>query len=438
MDLELNIQNLLLKDPPFGRMRDNTLLLQQLESGRNKLLLVEEARWRQHNRATWIKGGDLNMKFFHQYASSRQNKKHIWDIQDDSGATHRGQPALKTTATTYYKFFYTTPTHSHLQDSISVANIFPRFVTTDESNSLNYPCTLQEIHVALLSFNKDKSPGPDGWTVEFFIQFFDLVVSDLLELVEDSKLHDKITGALNSTFLTFILKETNPSTFGDYRPIALCNLCYRLITKTIANRIKPILLRALCGEHLGFLKGRQILDTIGTTHECLHSIKTKKSKALILKLDLKKAFDCLDWDFLRLILIKSGFSLDSIKWIMCGVTTANFSVLVNGEPSSFFRSGRGLRQGCPLSPLLFILVMEGLSLLLKESQSEGKITGIKVSRFTKVLHLLFADDVLIMTNGSLHEWTDITDLLKTFCNASGLLINWNKSTFHHVNLSSGP
>jgi hypothetical protein len=115
--------------------------------------------------------------------------------------------------------------------------------------------------------------------------------------------------------------------------------------------------------------------------------RSKKSKALILKLDLKKAFDCIDWDFLRLILTKSGFSLNSIKWIMCGVTTTNFSVLVNGEPSPFFRSGRGLRQGCPLSPLLFILAMEGLSLLLKKSQSEGKITGIKVSRVIKILHL---------------------------------------------------
>jgi hypothetical protein len=119
---------------------------------------------------------------------------------------------------------------------------------------------------------------------------------------------------------------------------------------------------------------------------------------------------------------------------MCGITTSNFSVLVNGKPSPFFRSGRGLRQGCPLSPLLFILAMEGLSLLLKKSQSDGKLTGIKVSRLTKILHLLFADDVLIMTNGSIQEWMEITNLLKLFCNATGLTINWRKSTFHHANL----
>jgi mannosylglycoprotein endo-beta-mannosidase len=119
---------------------------------------------------------------------------------------------------------------------------------------------------------------------------------------------------------------------------------------------------------------------------------------------------------------------------MSGVTSANFSVLVNGEPSPFFRSGKGLRQGCPLSPLLFILAMEGLSLLLKQKQIEGKTTGIKVFRVVNILHLLFIDDILIMTNGSTQEWIEINNLLKTFCNASGLQINWNKSSFHYANL----
>jgi hypothetical protein len=113
--------------------------------------------------------------------------------------------------------------------------------------------------------------------------------------------------------LTLIPKNNHPTTFGDYRPISLCNLCYKLISKIIALRIKPILSRSLSSEQLGFLKGRQILDAIGTTQECLHNIKHKKSRALILKLDLKKAFDCIDWDFIRLILIQMGFSHSTIS-----------------------------------------------------------------------------------------------------------------------------
>jgi len=131
--------------------------------------------------------------------------------------------------------------------------------------------------------------------------------------VEDSRLHGRISKALNSTFLTLISKANHPTTFGDYTLIALCNLCYKLISKIIANRIKPILLRSLSREQLGFLKDRQILDTIGTTQEFLHRIQQNKSRALILKLDLKKAFDYIDWDYLRLILIQLVFNLSLIS-----------------------------------------------------------------------------------------------------------------------------
>jgi hypothetical protein len=241
-----------------------------------------------------------------------------------------------------------------------------------------------------------------------------LIGDELLEVVEDSRIRGEVVRAINSTFLALIPKVNKPSTFGDFRPIALCNLCYKLIAKIVANRIKPILSQTLSGEQLGFLKGRQILDAIGTTQECLHSIKLKNLKALILKLDLKKAYDCINWDFLRLTLLQTGFGLLTTKWIMSCVTSATIAVLINGETTSFFQSGRGLRQGCPLSPLLFILVMEGLSLLLKKGQAEGKLSGVKVSRLVKILHLFFVDDVLIMTKATLQEWREIEIILKIF------------------------
>jgi hypothetical protein len=152
---------------------------------------------------------------------------------------------------------------------------------------------------------------------------------------------------------------------------------------------------------------------------------------MILKLDLKKAYDCINWDFLRLTLLQSGFGLPTTNWIMSCVNSATYAILINGESTNFFQSGRGLRQGCPLSPLLFILVMEGLNLSLKKGQAEGKLTEIKVSRLIKILHLLFVDDVLIMTKASIEEWKEIEKILCVFCGASGLLINLQKSTFHY-------
>jgi hypothetical protein len=102
-----------------------------------------------------------------------------------------------------------------------------------------------------------------------------------------------------------------------------------------------------------------------------------------------------------MLLLQIGMGLNMTNWIMSCVVSTSFSVLINGEATEFFKRGRGLRQGCPLSPLLLILVMEGLSLILKDSQREGKLTGIKVSRTIKILHILFVDDVIIMTNATM-------------------------------------
>jgi ribonuclease HI len=232
-----------------------------------------------------------------------------------------------------------------------------------------------------------------------------------------------------------IPKENNSLSFNDYRPISLCNLIYKVISKVISNRIKPFLERCISAEQLGFLKGRRIQDAIGAAHECIHSIKQKNLKALVMKLDLKKAFDSIDWEFLRLILHTVGFGDKFINWILSCVTSANFAVMINGEATSFFKSERGLRQGCPLSPYLFILIMEGLSLLLSKSFTDHHISGIKVSNCIKIVHLMFVDDVLLLTKADLAEWLVIQDVLQLFCSVSGLSINYSKSSVHYWGLT---
>jgi hypothetical protein len=266
------------------------------------------------------------------------------------------------------------------------------------------PVVLSEIKQILSTLKKEKSPGPDGWTSEFFLHFFDLVGPDLLSMVEDVRKKGKISRSLNSTFLVLIPKTDLPSSFNDFRPISLCNLIYKLVSKIISTRLKPVLERNLSPEQHGFLKGRRIHDAVGVAHECLHSISQKKQKALVMKIDLKKAFDSINWDLLRLILHSAGFGIPFTNWIMTCVTSANLSVLVNGEASRFFHCERGLRQGCPLSPYLFILVLEGLSLLISKNVAEHHITGIKITNRLKIIHQMFVDDILLFSKADATEW----------------------------------
>jgi hypothetical protein len=162
--------------------------------------------------------------------------------------------------------------------------------------------------------------------------------------------------------------------------------------------------------------------------------RRKKQKALILKLDLQKAYDCISWDYLKMVLIQVGFGIHMTNRILACVNSTSFVVLVNGKATDFLRSGRGLCQGCPLSPLLFILVMESLSLLLKQSQRQGIINGIKVARITKILHILFVDDILLLSMASIQEWKEIERIVQLLCSVSGLLVNQTNSTVHYSGL----
>lgn len=410
-------------------------IMKKLELKKEDLILQEEKAWRLKSRATWIALGDKNTKFFHAFASARRRSKHIWEIQGNDGMLCSGMENLKSEAFSYFKNIYADPGDHYIDEQFVVADLFPRFLEEHEAVHIQREVTLVEIEQTLKAFAKDKAPGPDGWPVELYLHFFKLMGDELLELVKYSMKNSYIPGGLNSTFVTLIPKKDKPATFGDFRPIALCNLLYKLISKIIADRLKRALSTHISEEQFGFLEGRQIHDAIGITQELIHSIKIHKRKAMLLKMDLVKAYDRANWSFIRLILIKIGMPPLFIKWIMACIRSINIVVLVNGSPTDFFSCSRGLRQGCPLSPLLFILIMDGFSRLVKRALMDGKIKGIKLIKDVIFTHVMFADDVLVGGIDSVEEWGMYKNIIQTFCRATGMLVSEEKSSFLHLALS---
>jgi len=309
-----------------------------------------------------------------------------------------------------------------------VAEKFPRFVLQEESDDLTKEVTMEELEATIKWFKKDKSPGPDGWTIEFCIAFFDILGNDLLKIVEQCRRSGRISSAIKSTFIALIPKDNFPTSFNDFRPISLCNCLYKII----ANRLKPILSRHISPEQFAFLQHRQIHEAIATAQELMHTLQIKKQKGMILKVDLSKAFDRANWLYIRLLLTHLGFPYGYIKWIMSCIIDVSYSVLLNGEATSFFTSERGLRQGCPLSPLLFLLIMEGLSRLISSARDRNQIIGIKISENFYLTHLLFVDDILIFLNGSIGDATTLQQLFLLFQQATGMKINDSKSTITAV------
>lgn len=231
----------------------------------------------------------------------------------------------------------------------------------------------------------------------------------------------------NATFIALIPKKEDPDSFEDFQPISLCNSIYKIIAKIIAVRLKPILSSGISSEQFGFLDGRKIHEAIGVAQETIHSIKQSNKKGVVLKIDLSKAYDQISWSYIQMLLTHLGFKVEFIDWIMGCISNSSFAVLINGAASKFFKIQRGLRQGCPLSPLLFLLAAEGLSRLISQAKRSGLVKGLEVAVNCFITHLLFVDDILLFTNGNLNELIELKIILDLFLKATGLQINSRKS-----------
>ena len=192
------------------------------------------------------------------------------------------------------------------------------------------------------------------------------------------------------------------------------------MAKILANRLKPILSNHISLEQFAFLENRQIHDAIGIAQEGLHSMHTKRIKGMVLNIDLAKAFDQVSWLYIRMLLTHLGFPLQTINWIMCSITIVSYSILINGTATNFFHAEWGLRQGCPLSPILFLLVMEGLSRCIIDETSRGRLKGICLTTNCVLTHLLFVDDIILFPNGTLSDTSVVRAIMLLFCKTMGM------------------
>ena len=195
--------------------------------------------------------------------------------------------------------------------------------------------------------------------------------------MEESRWTGQILKAFNVAFLTLIPEEHGADSLGKFRLISLCNVITKIITKVMANMIKPLTSGLISLEKSSFIEGREILDGIILTHEMIHSLKQTKSPGMLIKVDLAKACDKVNWRFLKAMLKSFGFQHNWVQWISNLVSSTFFSILVNGAPSTTFQATRGLQKRDLLSPFLFILMAKGLGKALKSRQVEGAIKGAR-------------------------------------------------------------
>eukprot|EP00253_Pinus_taeda_P004777 PITA_04777 len=175
-----------------------------------------EESWRLRSRAIWLTEGDNNTKFFHKFANGRKAINTIWELHNAQGQLATTQQDLARLANEHFCNIYKAPRDVNILEIMGVEKHFPRFAQQEDWENLTMEVTKEELEVTLKWFKKDKSPGPDGWTIEFYIDFFDILGDDLLKIVEDCRKNGKLPSAIKSTFIALILKSDLPSSFNDF------------------------------------------------------------------------------------------------------------------------------------------------------------------------------------------------------------------------------
>ncbi|XP_057803071.1 uncharacterized protein LOC131018358 [Salvia miltiorrhiza] len=396
-----------------------------------KLCEAEELHWKQRSRVNWLGLGDRNTKYFHAFACKRRKKNTIKCLLKADGSEVFKEEEMAVVVSDFFaSLFHSSSPSNECIDKVT--DTCSTFLGNHPTAELTKPFTAEEVRRALFQMHPHKAPGPDGFPPYFFHKFWgeigEAVTNDVLRVLDgrDSIRH------WNKTLIVLIPKTKEPKELKNFRPISLCNTTYKLVAKVLANRMRTVLGWVIDDSQSAFIPGRLISDNIILGYECMHWMKNKKhgnDGYAAAKLDMSKAFDKVEWRFMRAMMSMLRFPPLLIDLVLQCVSSVEFSFVINCKVYGSLIPSRGLRQGCPLSPFLFVICAQGFSSLLRGFENQGLLSGITMARHCpSITNLFFADDSLIFFRANEEGAKSLGDVLHSYELASGQTINLEKST----------
>ena len=424
---ENNIESELIKD--IERLEENKALneaeivtkKESLENIRKKKLMGSLIR----SRANWIENGEKPTKYFCKLESRHYTNKRMTKLIDKHGRELLKDDEIIQETKLFYENLY--KSHQDILEKFensNAAKLVDRKLTDCEAEELEGPIQIEELSNCLKNMKNNKSPGSDGFSVEFFKFFWKDIKHILLNSLNISFQKRELSNTQKEGVITCIPKGEKPREFlKNWRPICLLNVAYKLCSGCIAARLKKVLPIIISGDQTGFMKNRFVGDNIRFIYDAMHHIKANNKEGLLLLIDFEKAFDTLSWEFIQDTLTVFNFKNDIKKWISIFFRNIKSCVVVNNKVSSWFDINRGFRQGDPISPYIFVICAEILAIMIRKNE---KIKGIRIgSDELKISQ--YADDTSLLLDGSKDSFEYCIHTILEYAKYSGLNMNFEKT-----------
>nr|XP_027066533.1 uncharacterized protein LOC113692333 [Coffea arabica] len=401
--------------------------LQEAQANFRHALAVEEQFWSQKARVKWLSHGDRNSKFFHAVVRQRRVQGTIHRIKTSAGLWVDKDGDIAEEAIRFFSGLFT----ESAVPSSELLPLIPPTISREDNLSLENIPSMEEVKRVIHVMDGDSAAGPDGFTGKFFTFAWEVIGQDVYNAVVSFFCGAELPRFITSTSITLIPKIPNPQDFSNFRPISLCNFINKVLSRLLADRLAGLLPKLISPQQSGFVRGRNIVENYLLAQEIVAGIgKKSRGGNVVLKLDMAKAYDRVSWLHLIGVLRKFGFGERFIDMVWRLISNVWFSVMINGAAHGFFKSCRGLRQGDPLSPALFVIGAEVLSRGLNNLAAQSSFLGFTVPQGCPgVTHLAFADDVLILANGSATALRRVMRVLEAYQRSSGQMLNAHKSGY---------
>jgi hypothetical protein len=375
-------------------------------------------------RCRWAEEGETSSSFFLSLEKKHRAKQAITSIRDpDTRLIHHDPFTILATWRSYYQRLFTAEVCDRSEQDIML-DLLTRRLNKSEVESCEGELTAEECHAALHGMSRGKTPGSDGFPMEFFAYFWDLLGPDLVRILNLAYRTGQLSTSQRRGIIIVLYKKDDRLETKNYRPISLLNVDYKIATRAISGRLLGVIGSIVGYDQTCGIPGRTISENLMLMRDLIEYADRADIPLALLSLDQEKAFDRVDWAFLQRILHTFGFGDSFRQWISLFYSNVESAVVINGWTSSFFKPSRGVRQGCPLSPLLYVLCIEVLACSITASPA---IEGVPLPGAGRVFKCSgYADDTSIAatTDASMQATFNI---YAQYERASGAKLNRGKS-----------